>query len=49
VAGPDAPGLHATTTSDTLLEELLYSFADVFAEPQGCHHSEVVTTASSSF
>jgi hypothetical protein len=35
VAGPDAPRLHATTTSATLLDELLDSLSDVFAEPHG--------------
>ena len=35
VAPPTAPGLHAATTDDSLLEGLLGSFDDVFAEPKG--------------
>ena len=35
MAGPAAPGLRATTASATLLDELLGSFSDVFAEPHG--------------
>ncbi|KAI4330765.1 hypothetical protein MLD38_029019 [Melastoma candidum] len=35
IAGPDAPSLRATTGSATLLDELLASFDDVFAEPHG--------------
>ena len=35
MVGPTAPGLCATTTSATLLDELLDSFFDIFAEPHG--------------
>jgi hypothetical protein len=35
VATPSAPGIAATTTSDALLDGLLASFEDVFAEPAG--------------
>ena len=35
MVGPTAPGLCATTASATLLDELLDSFSNVFAEPHG--------------
>jgi hypothetical protein len=35
VAPPIAPGLHATTADDSLLDGLLGSFADIFAESTG--------------
>ena len=35
VAAPSAPGLSAAAASDSLLDELLASFEDVFAEPKG--------------
>jgi len=35
VAAPSAPGLSAAAASDSLLDELLGSFEDVFAEPKG--------------
>ncbi|KAI4302130.1 hypothetical protein MLD38_037914 [Melastoma candidum] len=35
IAGPDAPSLRTTTGSANLLDELLASFDDVFAEPHG--------------
>jgi hypothetical protein len=35
VATPDAARLHTTSASASLLDELLASFGDVFAEPQG--------------
>jgi len=35
LAGPRTPAVSATTTSSSLLEELLDSFSDVFDEPQG--------------
>jgi hypothetical protein len=35
VSGTDTIGLHATTASASLLDELLASFNDVFAEPHG--------------
>ena len=35
VSTPSAPGLYAATASESLLDELLASFEDVFAEPTG--------------
>jgi hypothetical protein len=35
VAHPDAPTAHTVTSDDSLLDGLLSSFADIFAEPQG--------------
>jgi hypothetical protein len=48
VATPSAPGIAATATSDALLDGLLASFEDIFAEPTGqppkraCDHSIVL-------
>jgi hypothetical protein len=35
VATPTASSLHATTTDESLLDGLLGSFTDIFAEPTG--------------
>jgi len=38
VAMTSAPGIRTTIASKSLLDELLASFGDVFAEPQGLPH-----------
>jgi hypothetical protein len=48
VLADHAPRLHSTAASTSLLDELLATFDDVFAEPTGSLHRAHATTTSSS-